>query len=239
MTEQLNNKTYCDISWKNDTTPISNEYGDVYFSADNGLLESKYVFIESNSLSSRFSTADDFHIAEAGFGTGLNFAIACKLWNSISPSDTTLFFTSFEKHPLAFADFRKAANNWKELESVYSHLLPTYSNLKPGNNIFDIPLLRTVLNIIVGDINDMIPSIPSSSIDCWFLDGFAPSVNPQMWTETVISNVTKSAKPESTLSTFTAAGNIRRALIKHGYKVSKKPGFGKKREMIFGIYHGS
>lgn len=232
-------KDFSSITWKNNSTPVSTEYGDVYFSADNGIQESQYVFIDSNDLAIRFSDANSFYIAETGFGTGLNLALACKLWSSISRPESTLFFTSFEKHPLSLNDIRKAANNWPELEFFYSQFLPAYSNLKPGNNTLELNKLRTVINIIIGDINDTITSLTDSFFDCWFLDGFAPSVNPQMWTDTVISNVARSAKPKSTFSTFTAAGDVRRALVKHGFNVGKKTGFGKKREMIFGTFTGS
>ncbi len=236
MNNKKNNKAVCDISWKNKSTPVSIEYGDVYFSADNGMQESQYVFIDSNNLTDKFIETKSFHIAETGFGTGLNFALTCMLWNTISKPESTLFFTSFEKHPLALGDMKIAAENWPQLADIYSELLPSYTDLKFGNNIIEIKKFRTVLNIIIGDINDTITTIADSSIDCWFLDGFAPSLNPQMWTDTVICNVARSAKLNSSLSTFTAAGNVRRSLIKHGYTVDKKPGFGKKREMIYGTY---
>lgn len=226
---------YSPVTWKNKNTPVSTEYGDVYFSADNGIQESQYVFIDSNNLAARFSNTNSFNIAETGFGTGLNLALACKLWDSLSQPNSTLFITTFEKYPLALEDINKAADNWPELDLFYSRFLPMYTSLKPGCNIIEIKELRTVINIIIGDINDTITSLASTFVDCWFLDGFAPSVNPQMWTDTVISNVARSAKAGSTFSTFTAAGDVRRALIKHGFTVQKKTGFGKKREMIFGV----
>ena len=232
-------KKESNITWQNEYTPFSTKYGDVYFSAENGMQESQYVFIDSNNLAARFSTAKEFYIAETGFGTGLNLALACKLWKSVSAPKSRLYFTSFEKHPLTQNDITKAAENWPELEFFYSSLLPAYSNLKPNSNIIELKEIGVVINIIVGDINNTIISIADSIIDCWFLDGFAPSVNPEMWTDLVISSIARSAKQHSSFSTFTAAGNVRRALIKHGYKVEKKVGFGKKREMIFGSFTGS
>lgn len=239
MKTDKNNILRSDISWKNDTTPFSNEYGDVYFSAESGLYESQYNFIDSNNLQERFLTQDNFSIGETGFGTGLNFTLACKLWLKISPSSTHLFFTSFEKHPLPLDDFAQSASNWPELTEAYKELLPLYTELRPGNNILQLPQLRTTLNIVIGDIRDTISSIESSSIDCWFLDGFAPSLNPEMWSDTVINNIARAAKKGSTFGTFTAAGNVRRSMLKHGFEVVKKPGFGKKREMIYGKFTGS
>ena len=239
MINTKNNPSRCDISWKNNTTPFSNKYGDVYFSADNGLDESQYIFINSNNLYERFVTQNDFYICETGFGTGLNFAVACKLWQKLSSPDSILFFTTFEKHPLNQKNFAQAANSWPELTDIYSEIIPSYKGLRPGNNIITLDNLRVSLNIIIGDINDTISSLPSSSIECWFLDGFAPSLNPEMWTDTVISNIARASTKEATFSTFTAAGNVRRSMLKHGFEVVKKPGFGKKREMIYGKFTGS
>ena len=56
-------------------TPVSAEFDDVYFSNQNGLEETRYVFLSGNQLPERWlhHPADRFIVAETGFGTGLNF----------------------------------------------------------------------------------------------------------------------------------------------------------------------
>lgn len=234
MNSKENNQETTDITWKNDNTPISTYYGDVYFSADSGIQESEYIFINNNFLPERFKIASDFSIGETGFGTGLNFALTCKLWAERSLESSTLFFTTYEKHPLSKNDFIKAAKIWPELSEIYSELIPKYKNLQPGKNRIKLDSFRTELIIIIGDINNTITKSPSNSCDCWFLDGFAPSLNPQMWNEHVLKNIARTARNGSTFSTFTAAGKVRRTLIECGYCVEKVKGFGKKRDMLRG-----
>ncbi len=236
MIHNKNNDKHTDITWKNDSTPVSTYYGDVYFSADSGIQESEYIFINNNFLPERFKNTADFYISETGFGTGLNFALTCKLWTETSIAPSTLVFTTYEKHPLSKNDFIKAAKNWPELSEIYSELIPQYKNLQPGKNRIKLDSFRIELIIVIGDINNTINMSPSNSCDCWFLDGFAPSLNPQMWNDHVINNIARIARNGSTFSTFTAAGKVRRALIKFGYCVEKTKGFGKKRDMLRGYF---
>lgn len=236
MKQMPNNQTETDITWKNDRTPMSTLYGDVFFSADNGIKESEHVFIKNNFLTERFKTNSDFFIGETGFGTGLNFALTCKFWGDLSLESSTLFFTTYEKHPLSKNNFIKASKNWPELDEFYSEISPKYGDLKPGKNRIKLDNLRIELIIIVGDINDTIIQTPTDSFDCWFLDGFAPPLNPQMWNNHVLENIARTARNNSTFSTYTAAGKVRRALIEYGYSVVKAKGFGKKRDMLRGSF---
>lgn len=92
---------------------------------------------------------------------------------------------------------------------------------------------HVALDLYIGDVNELLPKQPAE-IDAWFLDGFRPSSNPDMWNEHVLTQVARMTKTGGSFATFTAAGFVRRALVAAGFEVKKIPGFGRKREMSIG-----
>ncbi|OZB06217.1 MAG: hypothetical protein B7X54_02945, partial [Idiomarina sp. 34-48-12] len=96
---------------------------------------------------------------------------------------------------------------------------------------------RVVVDLWFGDIHEQLPDwLPNAenAIDAWFLDGFAPDKNPQMWQTNVYHAMARSCRNLGTFATFTAAGAVRRGLQDAGFEVSKAKGFGRKREMLRG-----
>lgn len=230
------NTNNAQLEWQNNQ-PYSSLYGDVYFSSDSGLAETQYVFLQHNHLEQRWKNlnADIFTIAETGFGTGLNFLCAWDLWNKVAPKNATMHFISTEMHPISLADLEKALSLWPELASLSQSLTEQYHDLFPGWHRFEFDQSRVVLTLLVGDVNRTLPEL-NAKVDAWFLDGFSPAKNPDMWLQPLFQNIANLSKKDATFATFTSASVVRKGLESVGFVVSKTSGFGKKREMLSGCF---
>jgi len=215
-----------DLRWE-DGVPVSAEFDDPYYSRADGLAETRYVYLDGNDLPTRWLDQDHFHIAELGFGTGLNF---CAAWLAFEASSARgqLDFTSFELHPLGAKEIDAALSVWPEITPYRERLVSTWT---PDGGMFDFGAVR--LTVITGDVRETLPQW-SGKADAWFLDGFAPARNPAMWEEDVLTAVAKASAPEATFATYTVAGFVRRALATAGFTPEKRSGFGTKREMLTG-----
>jgi len=220
-----------------DGKPHSRQFGDVYFSSDSGMDETEHVFLTHNQLQQRWQALKPSHftIAETGFGTGLNFLCAWWLWNECAPSAARLHFVSIEKYPLSLADITQALSLWPQLAKQRDQLLAQYQWLSPGFHRLAFDGGRIMLTLLIGDVNDMLPQL-WANIDAWFLDGFAPAKNPEMWQQSLFNNMARLSHAETTFATFTSAGVVRRGLEAAGFAVNKVAGFGRKREMLCGQY---
>ncbi|MEL7115556.1 MAG: tRNA (5-methylaminomethyl-2-thiouridine)(34)-methyltransferase MnmD [Pseudomonadota bacterium] len=216
----MEGKQTAEITWR-DGVPVSKQFDDPYYSLDNGLAETRYVFLDGNDLPARFHPG--FQIAELGFGTGLSFLTALQAWRDAG-IDGRLYFTSFEAFPMRSADIRAA--------------LAPFLDLPAGVLLDHWPAARietddVVLDIIVGDARDTLPNWTGQA-DAWFLDGFAPASNPELWEPQLMTAVAAHTRPGGSFATYTAAGAVRRALDAAGFDVTRKPGFGRKRHMTIG-----
>ena len=241
------------LRWGKNHTPISPQFDDVYFSQHDGLAETQYVFLQNNGLKERFAALADndfFTVGETGFGTGLNFLATAKLWQNTAPKNARLHFISTEKYPLAANDLEKALAYFSELSELSQPLLAQYrEQISPNSNhsLYTILLDNITLTLWVGDVCDGLKALlpqqhPEYSaplwrgVDAWFLDGFAPAKNPEMWRDELFAQMNLLSRPSATFATFTAAGVVKRGLAGHGFSVKKVRGFGKKREMLIGEY---
>ena len=235
-TSEFQDTTVSDIEWR-DGQPYSTRFQDIYFSNNDGLAETEYVFIQSNNLPSRFQQLDspEFIIIETGFGTGLNFLCAARLWLSLAPANATLFFISTEKYPLTLADIKTSLSLWPDLNGLSHEFLAAYQDIFHGIATLSLFDNRVQLTLLLGDAAIMLSNL-NIKADAWFLDGFAPAKNPEMWQTSLFSQMARLSKPATTFSTFTSAGIVKRGLQAAGFEVNKQPGFGKKREMLTGHY---
>ena len=225
-------------------TPVSRDFDDVYFSNDNGLEETRYVFLEGNHLGDRFPhhPRSLFVVAESGFGTGLNFLTlwqAFEQFRAAHPDATLqrLHFISFEKFPLTAHDLTLAHQHWPELAPWAEQLQAQWPLPIGGCHRLLLDGGRVTLDLWLGDINDLTDQLDDSlnqQVDAWFLDGFAPAKNPDMWSEHLFAAMARLARPGATLATFTCAGFVRRGLQEAGFAMQKVKGFGRKREMLIG-----
>lgn len=229
------------LDWKDSGAPESVEFGDVYFDKDSGIEETRFVFLNHNHLTERFieieqgSTNHSFTIGETGFGTGLNFLCAWQLWQQTvgDQHDKRLHFISVEKYPLTKAELVKALAIWPELTSLADELIQNYPVICKGLHRIELDNGRVHLSLWFGDAQEGFTAI-NADIDAWFLDGFAPSKNPDMWNSELFNEIKRLSHKDTTIATFTAAGIVRRGLQAVDFKIEKVKGFGKKREMLVG-----
>ena len=211
-----------DIEWRCGEVPVSTRFDDPYYSLDSGLEETRHVFLAGNDLPARYK--DGFHIAELGFGTGLNLLAALQCWRQSGQSGC-LHFTSFEAYPMSATDMIRAQAAFADLEPLAHELAPHWE--QSGHEI-TLPDLRFTL--ITGDARGTLP-VWKGRADAWFLDGFSPARNPELWGEGLLCDVAKHTAPGGSAATYTAAGFVRRNLEAAGFSVTRLPGYGRKRHM--------
>ena len=222
--------------------PVSKQFGDVYFSKDNGLLETRHVFLNGNDFSTRLADLKPFEyfcVGETGFGTGLNILALWQLWQQVRPDNHShLHAISVEKFPLSKADLIRALNAWPELKSLADQLISQYPMPIAGCHRLSFPEERFSLDLWLGDAHDVFPVIEKTApVNAWFLDGFAPSCNPDMWEENVLNNIVRLSEIGTTFASFSVAGVLKRGLKNHGISISRPRGFKHKREMLKAIWN--
>ena len=229
---------HAQLDWDDQGRPRSRVFDDVYFSDQSGLEETRYVFIEQNRLSERFaalSAGEKLVIGETGFGTGLNFLCAWQLFEQQAVAGARLHFISVEKYPLSPADLQRALALWPELKAFAEPLLAQYVAIHQGFQRLVLDHGRVTLTLLIGDALEQLPQL-DAQIDAWFLDGFAPAKNPEMWTAELFAELARLAAPGSTISTFTSTGWVRRLLNAAGFKMRRTPGIGHKWEILRGAF---
>ncbi|WP_273525032.1 tRNA (5-methylaminomethyl-2-thiouridine)(34)-methyltransferase MnmD [Rhodosalinus sediminis] len=207
------------VAWQG-AVPVSARFDDPYFSLADGLAETRHVFLAGNDLPARFRPG--FQVAELGFGTGLNLLAALAAWRE-SGQAGALVYTSFEAFPLAAGEMRRA-------QAAFPALAPLAEELAPHWGAAEIHLPDLRFTLIAGDARATLPRWTGRA-DAWFLDGFAPAKNPELWEPALLRAVARHTAPGGTAATYTAAGHVRRALAEAGFTVTRAPGFGAKRHM--------
>ena len=210
------------LEWRDGDVPVSRRFDDPYFSLDNGLAETRHVFLAGNGLPDRF--CDGFHIAELGFGTGLNLLAALKLWRD-SRQSGVLRFTSFEAFPMQADDMIRAQQAFPELRACADELRAFWTG-----NARNIHLPDLHFTLVEGDARETLDRL-ETPVDAWFLDGFSPAKNPELWDPDLLQKVGAHTAPGGTAATYTAAGHVRRALDAAGLTTRRIKGFGRKRHM--------
>ncbi|TFY88937.1 bifunctional tRNA (5-methylaminomethyl-2-thiouridine)(34)-methyltransferase MnmD/FAD-dependent 5-carboxymethylaminomethyl-2-thiouridine(34) oxidoreductase MnmC [Pseudomonas kairouanensis] len=236
----MNPITHAQLDWDDQGRPHSRVFDDVYFSDQSGLEETRYVFLEQNRLQVRFAAlpADGrLVIGETGFGTGLNFLCAWQLFEQHAVAGARLHFVSVEKYPLSHADLQRALALWPELAPFADQLLAQYIAIHPGFQRLVLDNGRVTLTLLIGDALEQLPQL-DAQVDAWFLDGFAPAKNPDMWTAELFAELARLAAPGSTISTFTSTGWVRRLINAAGFKMKRTPGIGHKWEILRGEFLG-
>ncbi len=219
-----NSSDYLEIYWDDTGQLKTAKFQDIFFSR-NGIEEARHVFMAGNHLPENYKKG--FHIGELGFGTGLNLFVALKLWREWN-SNEVLRFTSFEIDPLPGRVMAKALDEFNSIRGILREFLPQWekreTNIKIPNLAFEL---------IVGDVRETILTF-NQKVDCWFLDGFSPKTNPEMWERNLFNHLAARTKPGGTLSSFSSAAMVRENLREAGFEITRTPGFGNKKHMITG-----
>ncbi len=228
-----------EFGWQDRRTPASGRFGETYYSADGGLEESRLVFLKGCGLPEAWQGRRRFTIGETGFGTGLNFLAAWDLWRRSGPPDAVLHYMSVEGYPLAHAELAEALAPWSQLSPLASELLQALpAPLTNGFHRVTFGTDRVFLTLLVGEVGDMLETA-DANVDAWFLDGFSPARNPEMWRDEVLRHVARLSAPGAFLASYSVAGTVRRGLSSVGFNVEKKPGFGRKRDRLVARYEGA
>lgn len=214
-------------------------FGDCYFSYDEGLEESLYVFVDGNGFPDRLESRNTWTIAETGYGTGLNLMALL----TVMPEhySGTIDYYSVEKYPLSRERIVELlGETYSKIKTVADVVLSLYATFDIGHSGWvqgglTYGNVQVRVHLYVGDVLEYMEALPGS-VDVWFLDGHSPDKNPDMWSENVLSSVGKHSKIGSTLATFSAAGIVKSALREAGFTIKRRKGFGGKRHMIQGIF---
>lgn len=217
--------------------PVSKQFGDVYFSKANGLAETRHVFLQGNELAERLAQLQShqyFCVGETGFGTGLNILALWQLWQQCRPNNhSRLHVISVEKFPLSRDDLQRALKAWPELSHLASQLIDQYPPALPGCHRLVFAGERFSIDLWLGDAADCLPEIQTSHpVDAWFMDGFAPKCNPELWQDNILKHLIRLSGPGTTFASFSVAGVVKQGLRQFGIKVTRPAGFGRKREML-------
>ncbi|WP_298619858.1 bifunctional tRNA (5-methylaminomethyl-2-thiouridine)(34)-methyltransferase MnmD/FAD-dependent 5-carboxymethylaminomethyl-2-thiouridine(34) oxidoreductase MnmC [uncultured Zoogloea sp.] len=216
-----------------DNTPYSPTYDDVYHTTSGGLGQARQVFLDGNRLPSRWIGRERFTIIETGFGLGLNFLATWDAWRSDPARCAQLHFVSVEKHPFCADDLARLHAAWPELAPLAGELQRHWPALTPGVHRLHLDGGRVVLTLIFGDAVDALPQLHAAA-DAFFLDGFSPARNPDLWSPAVFAQLARLAASGATLATWSVNGNVRRGLETAGFTLERRAGFGGKREMLTG-----
>ena len=225
------------IDWEPSGAPRSRQFDDVYFSREDGLAESRAVFLAGCGLPEAWRGRDRFVVGELGFGTGLNILALLQLWSGSRTPGARLNVFSVEAHPLSAEDAARALQAWPELSDLAAPLLAHWPTSR-GFHRLDFPALDATLDIAIAEAAEALDAWDGRA-DAWFLDGFAPARNPEMWRDEVLGLVARRSSGGARAATFTVAGAVRRGLQAQGFSVAKRAGFGAKGERLEATFEGT
>lgn len=214
--------------------PYSQTYGDHFYCRTDGRLECGHVFLDGNGLPGRWAEGGGLAIGELGFGTGLNLCETWRQWRLARPAGDVLHFVSFERFPLTRVAIDRALSHWPEIDTERQALTSLWPEAPEGESQIALALDdQTRLTVICGPAFERLTA-SSLAFDAWYLDGFAPSRNPDMWSAELMREIFAHTNAEGTFATYAAAGFVRRNLAAAGFTVNRRPGFAGKREMLCG-----
>ncbi|NYT62430.1 FAD-dependent 5-carboxymethylaminomethyl-2-thiouridine(34) oxidoreductase MnmC [Alcaligenaceae bacterium] len=213
-------------------TPMNPDFGDVYHPGWGALEQARKVFLHGNGLPQRWQGKGSFTVCETGFGLGNNFVALWQAWRTDPQRSARLHVLSFEAHPFARQDMQRAlADRLPQPEKALAdQLVAAWPPSLPGLHRLEFEEGRLTLTLAFGTVARLAKQA-GACVDAYFLDGFAPRVNPAMWTRSLFGQLVRMANAQATAATWCCTGDVRRGLRDAGFLVSKIAGFGGKREI--------
>ena len=220
-----------------DGVPYSTLYGDIYHSADGGTGQARHVFLQGCGLPQAWANQTSFVMLETGFGTGLNFLTTWAAWRADSARPSRLHFLAVEKHPFQADDLATLHARWPEFSDLSRELLANWPMLTPGFHRIALDGGRVQLSLMLGDALDCLPQV-QAAVDAFYLDGFAPDCNPDLWQPRLYKELARLAKPGAVAATYTVMGAVRQGLTQAGFVCEKRAGYGGKRHCLTARFVG-
>lgn len=217
--------------------PYSAVYGDIYHSADGGPGQAAHVFLQGCGLPQAWAEQSVYTILETGFGTGLNFLVTWAAWRADPKRPARLHFLSVEKHPFRADDLARLHAQWPQFCGLSRELLANWPALTPGFHRISLDHDRVQLTLMLGDALDCLPQV-RGGVDAFYLDGFAPGCNADLWQSVVFDALARLAKPGASASTYTVAAPVRHGLEQAGFICDRRPGYGRKRHCLAASFAG-
>ncbi len=211
----------------------SSTFADAYHSRDDALGQVRHVFLAGNGLPDRWQRRERFTIVETGFGAGLNFLATWAAWRADPLRSARLHFVSCERHPFRREDLARIHACWPQFAALAADLQAQWPVLAPGLHRLNLDDGRVTLTLFLGEAGDGLAQLVARA-DAFYLDGFAPAKNPELWSERIFHLLARLAAPGATLATWSVAGSVREGLRRAGFEVVKRPGFGGKWQMLRG-----
>lgn len=219
------------IEFAGNGMPYSSRYDDMYHAHAGAIGQSQHVFLAGNDLPQRWSGRSSFTILETGFGLGINFLCTWAAWQQDPNACAHLHFISFEKHPFSAADLKTLHALWPELAPLAEQLQQQWPLLTPGFHRLHFCDRRISLTLVLGDALEWLPQL-NAEVDAFYLDGFSPSKNPELWSEGLFKQIARLSHPQASCATYTFAAHVRKGLTTAGFTIERRPGFGGKRDML-------
>jgi len=249
--------TSSSVNFNKNGAPYNTQFDDIYFDINTGPAQSKNIYIEGNNIAKKLlCSKTPFTIAETGFGSGLNFLLTLQAYQEIeaqlllqpknseeSPKLANLTFISVEKYPLTLEELKSALSVLPELARFSQQLIDKYPNGEASKFSTQCQLSfldgKVTLKLIFDDACKALSAIKASKlglVDVWYLDGFSPAKNPEMWSPALFEQIARLSKDQASLSTFTISGKVRRQLVDVGFRTQRILSSGYKKEILTAKY---
>ncbi|CAD5372873.1 tRNA (mnm(5)s(2)U34)-methyltransferase / FAD-dependent cmnm(5)s(2)U34 oxidoreductase [Rubrivivax sp. A210] len=214
--------------------PRAPRYGDLYHPQIGALAQARHVFLGGNGLPARWGGRTRFVVLETGFGLGNNFLATWDAWRRDPARCERLIYVSIERHPPYRVDLARA-HVASDLPDLAAQLVAAWPPLVAGLQTLEFEGGALQLLLGLGDASELLPGLRLAG-DAFYLDGFAPARNPQMWQPRVLKALGRCAAAGATAATWSVARELREGLQTAGFAVDLAPGIGGKREITRGRF---
>ena len=222
------------LSLTEDGVPYSTHYQDVYHPRAGAFVQARHVFLGGNELPARWQGRSRFVVLETGFGLGNNFLATWQSWRDDAARCERLVFISVEQQPFTADDMRRA-HAQSPVPALACALVEAWPPLTHNLHTLDFDNSRVRLLLALGDVHSWLPELVAQ-VDAFYLDGFAPARNAEMWEPQIAKALARLAAPGATLATWTSATPVRDGLRAAGFEVREARGTGGKRDITVGRY---
>ena len=231
-------------AWRGPGLAWSERHGDSYHNQTDPLLQGQEIFVRGAQLPQLAAGEVPSHhpagplIGETGFGAGLNFLLSLRCFLQAAPASGRLHYLAFDRAiwpPEQMLELHQGLGLGDEAAMLQRAILPSCG----GTHRLELAGGRVQLTLVLGEIAETLPlwarDAQARGYRCdgwWYLDGFAPARNPEMWGESVLRCVTQMTAPGGRACSWTSASAVRATLAQQGWDVQRRDGVAGKRHSL-------